>query len=120
MAYMISTSGATLYVHHCMGKVVNWDMQMADTHTCDDCGMDKDKANSCCKDEIKVLKIDHADKHPEYSNTQLSFKEVILPVTYFALIHQYFPTQKQEFFPSNIVLNEVVPDLCALHCTYLI
>ena len=119
-AYMISTSGATVYIHHCMGKVVDWNIQMADTHACDDCGMEKDNANSCCKDEVKVLKIDNADKHPEYLNSQLSFKDVILPVTYFALVYQYFPTYKQEFFPPDTVLNEAVSDLCVLHCTYLI
>ncbi len=120
MAYMISTTGATVYIHHCMGKVIDWDFTKNDLERCGTCSMEKDAVNDCCKDEIKVLKIDNAAKHPETPGNQLSFKDVILPVTYFALVHQYFSSTEKEFFPENIVLNEIVPDLCILHCTYLI
>ncbi|MEO7316708.1 MAG: hypothetical protein ABIW47_16070 [Ginsengibacter sp.] len=120
MAYMFSTTGATVYIHHCMGKVIDWDFTKNDIQSCGTCSMEKDTGNDCCKDEVKVFKIDNVAKHPEASNNQLSFKDIILPVTYFALIHQYFSPTKKEFFPENIVLNEIVPDLCILHCTYLI
>ena len=120
MAYMFSTTGATVYIHHCMGNVIDWDFTKNDLESCGTCSMEKDAANDCCKDEIKVLKIDNAAKHPESTNNQLSFKDVVLPVTYFALVHQYFSPVKKEFFPENIILKEVVPDLYILHCTYLI
>ena len=120
MAYMFSTTGATVYIHHCMGNVVDWDFKKNDVESCGTCSMVKDASNDCCKDEIKVLKIDQADKHPETAANQLSFKDVILPLTYFALNQQIFTINKKEFPPVDIALNETVPDLCILHCTYQI
>lgn len=120
MAYMFSTTGATVYIHHCMGNVVDWDFMKNDVDRCTTCSMEKDAENDCCKDEIKVLKIDEADKHPETADNQLSFKDVILPITYFALTQQDFTVNNKELPPINIPLNQTVPDLCVLHCTYLI
>ena len=117
---MFSTTGATVYIHHCMGTVIDWDFTKNDIPGCSTCSMEKDAENDCCKVDVKVLKIDNLSKHPEASNNQLSFKDIILPVTYFALLHQYFSKTKKEFFPENIVLKEVVPDLCIQHCTFLI
>lgn len=120
MAYMFSTTGATVYVHHCMGKIVDWDFMKNDVERCSTCSMEIAGENDCCSDEIKVLKIDQADKHPETNHNQLSFKDVILPVAYFALKSQLVPVIKQEFPSSDISPDRPVPDLCILHCTYLI
>ena len=120
MAYMFSTTGATVYVHHCMGKVVDWDFTKNDVDKCDTCSMEKDATNDCCKDEVKVLKIEQADKHPETSANQLSFKDVILPIAYFSISQQDFTINKREFPPVTVALNETVSDLCVLYCTYQI
>ena len=120
MAYLFSTAGATVYVHHCMGNVVDWDFKKNDLERCSTCSMDKSATNDCCKDEMKVLKIDQANKHPETSANKLSFKEVILPITYFILQQQEFTLIRKEFPPVDITLNEAIPDLCILYCTYLI
>ena len=119
MAYMFSTTGATVYIHHCMGKVVDWDFMKSEEEICSTCSMEKE-AHDCCKDEVKVIKIDQSYKHPEAGISQLSFKDVILPLTYFAIQQKIFTSNKKEFSPVDIALNRTVPDLCILHCTYLI
>lgn len=120
MAYMFSTTGATVYIHQCMGNVVDWNFKKNDLERCSTYSMEKDAGNDCCKDEKKDFKIDGADKHPETAYNQLSLKNVILPIAYFALTQQDFTINNKEFPPVDIVLNETVPDLCILHCTYLI
>ena len=120
MAYMFTTTGATVYIHHCMGNLVDWDFKKNDVERCSTCSMEKDAGNDCCTNVIKVLKIDEADKHPETAGNQLSFKDVILPLTYFAVQNQFLPVINKEFPPANITLNRTVPDFCVLYCTYLI
>lgn len=117
---MFSTTGATVYMHYCTGTLVDWKLNEKDLERCGNCSKEKESKNDCCKDEIKVLKIDEADRHPEASDNQLSFKDVILPIAYFAIKHQIFPISDKKFLPEYFAINRTVPDLCVLHCTYLI
>lgn len=53
---MFTTTGATLHMHYCMGKLVEsglWHSKSSDD--CSYCGMEK-KQNDCCKDEQHFIK----------------------------------------------------------------
>lgn len=52
--YLTSTVGATLHLHYCMDKLVNWSLTDAERNKCENCGMEKD--GGCCKDEHKFVK----------------------------------------------------------------
>lgn len=53
IVYLSSTVGATVHVHFCMNKLVNWSLN-DDGNKCKNCGMEKD--GNCCKDESKFVK----------------------------------------------------------------
>jgi len=40
-----------------MDTFSSWEFGAAEDDTCDLCGMEKDKGNDCCRDEVKVLKL---------------------------------------------------------------
>lgn len=63
LAYITSTSGATIYLHECMGKVIDWNLH-ANGDKCENCGMHKNKADDCCKDIVKVYKLQTAHSIP--------------------------------------------------------
>lgn len=52
--YLASVVGATIHLHYCMDKLVNWSLLNGDGDKCDKCGMEKD--GGCCKDEQKFVK----------------------------------------------------------------
>ncbi len=52
--YLYSTAGATVHLHYCMDKLVNWTLSDTARNKCDNCGMEKD--GNCCKDENKFVK----------------------------------------------------------------
>ena len=62
--YFGISQGATVYLHYCMGKLVQTGMTKSEGASCDSCGMTSKKANekSCCKKESKQLKINEAQK----------------------------------------------------------
>ncbi len=62
--YMGTSIGATIELHYCMGKLVEWSLRYDDNATCSNCGMEKEPGltNGCCKDEYKLLKIDKDQK----------------------------------------------------------
>lgn len=60
-AYAVSSSGATVYFHYCMGKMVEWSVTSREKEKCANCGMEKDhqQKNDCCKDEYQQIKTNH-------------------------------------------------------------
>ena len=52
--YLASSVGATVHLHYCMDKLINWSLLNSDGEKCDKCGMKKD--DGCCKDDNKFVK----------------------------------------------------------------
>lgn len=56
--YFGISTGATLQVHYCMGKVVDFDLVNKNADHCHKCGMKKTSGTKgCCHDEQKVIKL---------------------------------------------------------------
>jgi len=53
LVYLTSSVGATIHLHYCMDKLINWSLR-SDGNKCKNCGMEKD--GKCCKDENKFVK----------------------------------------------------------------
>lgn len=62
--YFGTSQGATLYLHYCMGALVQTGIVESESSSCEFCGMDSEEAEeaSCCKKETKILKVDDAQK----------------------------------------------------------
>jgi hypothetical protein len=63
--YLTASTGATIHLHYCMGKFVEWSLQhdSKKKDRCSKCGM-KNSANKkgCCKDEQKHIQIEKDQK----------------------------------------------------------
>jgi hypothetical protein len=64
--YLATTTGATLYMHYCMGKFYSVDL--VEKVGCNKCGMET--TDGCCNDELKVIKVE--DNHQPTTN-EISF-----------------------------------------------
>ena len=84
--YLASTVGATVHLHYCMDKLINWSLMKSDGDKCDKCGMKKD--GGCCKDEQKFVKNNFDQKATESSIDALQFLNVI--AQFLVLIHLKF------------------------------
>lgn len=60
LLYITTSTGATIHMHYCMGKLADWGIGHNDSKTCGNCGMEKseEKDNGCCKDEQKQIKLE--------------------------------------------------------------
>src|ERR1035437_4955481 len=80
--YLGLSTGATVHVHYCMGKLVGsslWHNEKSDL--CSKCGMSKKVSkNKCCKDEYKVVKVEQDQKTGDaaYHIYQLTSTIIIL------------------------------------------
>jgi hypothetical protein len=83
LLYISTSTGATLYIHYCMGKQAGWGFGDNKSKACGGCGMDKtdEKDNGCCRDEHKFLKNDSDQKITAVGFQMIQLMAVALPVS---------------------------------------
>ncbi len=72
--YIAVSSGATINIHYCMGKLMNWDLARKQEAKCGNCGMEKSAHKGCCKDEQKKLQI---EKDQKVSESVFQFNQLV-------------------------------------------
>lgn len=82
--YLTVSSGATINMHYCMGKLMNWDLtnKQNTQSKCGICGMEQSGHKGCCKDEHKVLQIDKDQKKSESAFQSFNISSEAIAVTY--------------------------------------
>lgn len=78
LVYLFMSCGVIINLHYCMGNYHSFDIYSNAKDECGTCGMKMDKPHSCCKDEVKILKI-HDDQN--FTPANYSVKNVQAPVT---------------------------------------
>src|SRR5574338_1116112 len=55
--YVTMSCGVIVNLHYCMGRYQSFDLYTAQKNECGKCGMPLDKSHGCCKDEVKIVKL---------------------------------------------------------------
>lgn len=97
--YLCSSTGATVHLHYCMDKVVNWDLFDKTGDKCGKCGMKKD--GHCCKDEVKFVKNIADQKVAESAIQLIQMVAVAAPAVFNYTSEQYFSSLTQEYPKSH-------------------
>ena len=96
--YLASSVGATVHLHYCMDKFINWSL-LKGGEKCNKCGMEKD--GGCCKDENKFVKNNIDQKLAESSIQLIQVAAVAMPVTFVCTSDYYFTSIIQENLQSH-------------------
>ena len=91
--YLVSSVGATVHLHYCMDKFINWSL-LKGGEKCNKCGMEKD--GSCCKDENKFVKNNIDQKLAESSIQLIRMAAVAMPPAFVCTSDHYFTSIIQE------------------------
>lgn len=87
--YITSSTGATVHVHYCMGKLVEKKVWQNNNNKCSKCGMSYSKSikKSCCKDEHKEIKIskDQNSSTNFLTSIQPSFEAIFTTFSAFSI-----------------------------------
>jgi hypothetical protein len=97
--YFIVSTGATVNLHYCMGKLMSWDLSAKSDGKCGTCGMKKQGHKGCCNDEQKILKVDKDQKGSEPAFQFHSISSVAIAATY--------PVLPLAYISSSIIDNTV-------------
>ena len=93
--YLASSVGATVHLHYCMDKFIDWSLLKGDGDKCDKCGMEKD--GGCCKDENKFVK-NSIDQNTTESAVQFMTLSVASP-SVFINVSENYPSSRIEEYP---------------------
>lgn len=118
LLYVGLSSGITLTIHQCMGKLVGVDIWQSET--CERCGMRHDM-NSCCSTQTQFLKI--SDDQDISQPQTVKYMPTVLSLL-FELhdLHEAFETVKGIHGPVCHLtpFERSGTDRLVRHCTFLI
>lgn len=60
--YLAVSSGVIINFHYCMNRLASTELFAAKGKKCGKCGMNMHKDNGCCRDEVKIVKMDDDQK----------------------------------------------------------
>ena len=118
-AYLASSTGATIYIHQCMGKTIGWDVNIESGNSCSNCGMHKNLPKDCCNDHVKVLKTTLDQNLPATSQNNLAFANAILPNIIYTDFHPVFKNVMNSSSDVFLFARSKI-NYCVLYCTFRI
>ena len=101
--YISTSTGATVHLHYCMGKLADWGLGHDKSTTCGKCGMAKSesKKTGCCKDEHKLIKNNADQKIAERSVLLTAIAGIALLPGYTEFTVQHITCAAEEYPISN-------------------
>ncbi|MGN6533014.1 MAG: hypothetical protein ACTHK0_14830 [Ginsengibacter sp.] len=118
LAYLASSSGATVYIQQCMGKTIAWSLIEKNGNKCEKCGM-HNNANDCCSSHMKVLKVHNDQNLPEVFFQKLFLTNAFLPETFSSNEPDKF-LKTETKHPESFTPFRGKTNFCILYCTFLI
>lgn len=90
IVYLTVTSGATVNLHYCMGKLMSWTLLSESEGNCGSCGMEKVGHKGCCHDEQKQLKVEKDQKGAESALKFLIINSDAFVISHIDVPKKYF------------------------------
>lgn len=87
MLYGAVTIGATVHIHYCMGSFTGISFVDSKNAVCNTCGMAKDKAHGCCREECKQFKVaaDQLLTNNVYTGEDANTYAILPPATHYTV-----------------------------------
>ena len=122
LVYIGTSTGATLRLHYCMGKLADWGIGIDKSDACSKCGMAKTGINpgGCCNDENTIIKIATDQKNAESAFQQMQVIAVAVPVSFLQIPDAACTTITEENPVSNAPPRSSGTAIYIRNCTFLI
>lgn len=76
LLYVTVSSGIVINLHYCMNRLDSAKLGVVNNEVCTKCGMQTDELNSCCHNEVKIIKIQDVQKVTNLNYDFATFKIV--------------------------------------------
>jgi hypothetical protein len=80
LCYLTVTSGILVNFHYCMNRLASMQFFVSENKTCSKCGMHINKSHGCCKDEVKIVKMQIDQKTTSYTSFEIPSLETLVTI----------------------------------------
>ncbi len=96
-----------------MEKFIGWDVAVASTALCDNCGMRKEEKKGCCNDKHTILQL---------KKDQLASNIIVIASNSFSYIQYDYATQASPFlfYKNDVAQLKQIPPLIQPVSTYIL
>ena len=119
--YLGTSIWATVQLHFCMGRFVEWKLKHDNGARCKGCGMEKKAgaAKGCCRDEYKQIKVNTDQK---LSESYIQFSDAVAEIIPIAADHSnlFSLVSSGSFAQINAPPPLISTSLNILHCVFRI
>ena len=121
-SYLVTSSGASIYLHQCMGKFssVDFGNSTGENGNCGKCGMEKNNAGDCCQDHVILLKSSLDQSQPESQLHKISVFKILVPRVFNGNKPVYFSKGFKPVFSETNARHQSPPDFQAFYRCILI
>lgn len=112
LIYFCVSTGFVVSMHYCMNQLDTVTVGAADMEKCGKCGMHTEDSDGCCREEVKVVKLQQDQQVAKLLMPSLSLAPIELPLS----LHLALPFQN---FVQAQVLHQPDPPLRSSQPVYL-
>ena len=127
VVYLSTSIGATVHLHYCMGKLLNWSLTDKDNKNCGQCGMPKSISRNCmafkdgcCKDKHAHVQLDKDQSTTDAVYTALSIPFIALPVAMATFPDPYTASYIAGYYTTNAPPEPDKVPVFIRNCTFRI
>jgi hypothetical protein len=128
LVYLATSTGATIHLHYCMGKLFSWSLVDKESQNCGQCGMPKNGKNAhclafkdgCCKDTQAHIQLDKDQKTTEANYVFSALTIAALPMAVTILPDNYVVTYIAGYPTTNAPPEQDKVPLFLRNCTFRI
>ena len=113
LCYFAATSGIVINSHYCMKRLVSTHLFETSPEVCGRCGMEIHKSSGCCRNEVKVVKLDQTQNKIPVVTYNLPALEVIVTTPSAFIVASFENNGEQRHFHNHS------PPLLSEQDTYL-
>lgn len=88
LCYFAVTSGVIVNFHYCMNRLASTEFYSTGSKECGKCGMKTHSSHGCCRDEVKLIKMEVDQKAPSHLSYELPALDAAdhVPATFIAAL----------------------------------
>lgn len=113
LCYLVVTCGVIINSHYCMNRLASIHLFETSVDVCGRCGMDTHESNGCCRDEVKVVKLEQDQNKTTIAVFDLPSLEPIVSVPSDFIATSFYNIDEQRHFHNHS------PPLLSAQDTYL-
>lgn len=118
LVYLLVSAGFVVSVHYCMDKVRSLQLGNITHKNCMKCGMPIKEGKGCCKDEVKVMKMQIDQSPVKWAQADFSLSPVAVLASSFLSVPLFGNLKKTAPFAHGPPLSK--QDTYLLNCVFRI